>query len=124
MIRVLLADDDAAVRDAVKDLLENDPRICVATVCADGFEARRSDALGLYDVAVLDVRMPGGGGDLVAEIAARGIEVVCFSADSCQQDEMLAAGAREFLVKGDRQSDLCAAVKRVASVLDEVATTC
>lgn len=124
MIRVLLADDDAAVRDAVKDLLENDPRISVVSVCADGFEARRSEPLDAADVAVLDVRMPGGGSELVAEIATHGVEVICFSADSCQQDDMLAAGAREFLLKGDRRSDLCAAVKRVASCLDEVPTTC
>ena len=117
MIRVLLADDNVAVRSALHDLLESDSQISVVAVCADGHEARehlvRTDA----DIAVLDVRMPLGGAELVRAARERGLEVICLSADVCAETDMLAAGASEFLVKGERSSDICAAVKRAAASL-------
>jgi DNA-binding NarL/FixJ family response regulator len=114
VIRVLLADDDLDIREALRDLLAADPGLDVVAVCPDGVHARDRVQHEAPDVAVLDVRMPGGGADLVRDLRARGVGVVCFSADASAQEEMLAAGAAEFLVKGGRLVDLGGAIRRVA----------
>lgn len=58
MLKILLADDDALIRESLKIIFEMDDRFEVLDVCENGREAvdlcKRLDV----DVAVLDVRMP------------------------------------------------------------------
>ena len=58
--RVLIADDDAVVRDVVRRYLEHDG--LEVLVAADGNEALRILGTERIDVAVLDVMMPGPNG--------------------------------------------------------------
>ncbi len=55
--RVLIADDDAVVRDVVRRYLERDG--LEVRVAGDGNEALRVLGTERIDVAVLDVMMPG-----------------------------------------------------------------
>jgi DNA-binding NarL/FixJ family response regulator len=60
-LRLLIADDDASIRDALRDVLEADDRFAVVGVVDSG-EALLALAETLRpDVVLLDVRMPGGG---------------------------------------------------------------
>ena len=58
MIRVLLADDHAVVRDGLRALLEAQPGIEVVGDVANGLEAVREARRLLPDVVVMDIAMP------------------------------------------------------------------
>jgi two-component system chemotaxis response regulator CheB len=58
MIRVVLADDSAVVRDIVRAILESDPEIEVAGTARNGREAVELAKTLRPDVLLMDVRMP------------------------------------------------------------------
>jgi DNA-binding NarL/FixJ family response regulator len=60
-LRVLIADDDASIRDALRDVLEADDRFVVAGVVDSGHAVIAAADSLRPDVVLLDVRMPGGG---------------------------------------------------------------
>lgn len=68
-LRVILADDSPFARNALADLVLADPSLELVGVAGDADEAIELAASERPDVAVVDVRMPGGGGPR----AARGI---------------------------------------------------
>jgi EAL domain-containing protein (putative c-di-GMP-specific phosphodiesterase class I)/CheY-like chemotaxis protein len=115
---VLIADDDANIRDALRELLESEDGLEVVAIAADAVEAVEAAARELPDVAILDVKMPGGGGPE----AARGIlaaspqtRVVALSAygDRASILEMLRAGAVAYLVKGSVPDEVTQTIQRV-----------
>ena len=71
-IRVLLADDEPGLRTALTELLSHEERVELIGTAGDAEEAIRIAEEGLPDVALVDVRMPAGGGPH----AARGISRV------------------------------------------------
>ena len=71
-IRVLIAEDEPAVRSALADLLASDPAVDVVGMGADADEAIALARETLPDVALVDVKMPAGGGPR----AARGVHEV------------------------------------------------
>ena len=58
MIRILLAEDQAMVRQGLKMMIESDPEIRVTGEARDGREAVRLCESHHFDLAVLDIRMP------------------------------------------------------------------
>jgi EAL domain-containing protein (putative c-di-GMP-specific phosphodiesterase class I)/CheY-like chemotaxis protein len=104
-IRVLVADDEPAVRSAVRDMLQRVPSISVVGTAADAREAAELGAELQPDVALLDVRMPAGGGPVAAaaigELSPR-TAVVALSASQDRESvmSMLDVGAVGYLVKG------------------------
>lgn len=116
--RVLIAEDDPVVRQVLVDLMSGDRSLNCAAVARDALEAVDLARRERPDVAVLDVKMPGGGGPR----AARGIRVVspstriiAFSAfdDRAAKAEMEIAGASAFLVKGVSVRALLDAIRQV-----------
>jgi DNA-binding NarL/FixJ family response regulator len=112
--RVLVADDDDAVRTVVGDILEEEGFLVVGRA-VDGVEAlAMARALG-PDVIVLDVRMPRLGG-LEAARQLRpddpDVRLVILSAydDPTLVQEARAVGAAAFLVKGCSLDELIAAI--------------
>ncbi|MEU7785259.1 response regulator transcription factor [Amycolatopsis sp. NPDC049159] len=117
-LRVLISDDDVMIRDVLKEVLEEEPDIAVVAVAADADEAIRLAERHRPAVAVLDVRMPGGGGARAAREIARcspGTAILAFSAyaDRASIAGLAAAGVTEYLVKGAPNTAIVEAVRRL-----------
>jgi EAL domain-containing protein (putative c-di-GMP-specific phosphodiesterase class I) len=117
---VLIAEDERTLRNALASFLDGEDGIELVAAASDAEEAVELAAQHRPDVALLDVRMPGGGGPA----AARGIRsaspqtrVVALSAynDRASVLEMLRAGASGFLVKGAPAADILEAIFAAAS---------
>ena len=119
-IRVLVADDQAVVRQGVVLLLSTSADIEVAGEASDGQEALRL-ALDLKpDVALVDLRMPGLDGAQVTErivSAGTGTRVLILTtyADDDAVLPALRAGAVGYLTKDVTGEALLAAVRDVAA---------
>jgi CheY-like chemotaxis protein len=115
-LRVLISDDDVMIRDVLKEVLESEADIAVVAVAGDADEAIRLAERHRPAVAVLDVRMPGGGGARAArEIARRSPDtaILAFSAyaDRASIAGLAAAGVTEYLVKGAPNTAIVEAVR-------------
>lgn len=104
MIRILLADDETLVRDALAALLSLQSDLDVVAQAASGDEALAAIAHHRPDVAVLDLQMPGPDGIEVTQAAAQASPgtrclIVTSHGRPGHLKRALAAGARGFLPK-------------------------
>jgi EAL domain-containing protein (putative c-di-GMP-specific phosphodiesterase class I) len=118
-IRVLLADDELGLRVALTELLSHEERVELVGTAADAEEAIRIAETNLPDVALVDVRMPEGGGPHAARGITRvspGTRVIALSAYEDRKNvlEMLRAGAVGYLVKGTDADELVDGIQKVA----------
>jgi DNA-binding NarL/FixJ family response regulator len=118
---VLVADDDPLIRMALSEVLAAEIDLDVVAIAKDATEAVDLAVTHVPDVAVLDVRMPGGGGKHAArEIRLRcpRTQLLAFSAydDSGAAEELLRLGVREYLIKGITNAELVAAVRRAGAL--------
>jgi signal transduction histidine kinase len=116
-IRVLVAEDEEAVREALVDLLSSDAAIEVVGSAKDTDEAIQMATDCKPDVALVDVKMPGGGGARAArEIRANSPQthVVALSAYEDRRTvlEMLRAGVVGYVVKGTSADEILRTVRR------------
>jgi DNA-binding NarL/FixJ family response regulator len=121
-LRVLVADDDPMIRLALSEVLEAESDLQVVAIAEDALQAVSLAETHHPDVAVLDVRMPGGGGTHAAkEIRARSprTQLLAFSAydDSGTMDELKRLGVREYLIKGVTNAEIVAAVRRAGAAV-------
>jgi len=68
---VLVVDDDPGFRSALAELLSIDPRLRVVGIAADANEGAAMVRSLRPAVCLCDVRLPGGGGEVVAAEARR-----------------------------------------------------
>ncbi len=117
MIRVLIADDETLMRAGIRLILENDPEITVVAEASDGRQAVEHCRANAVDVALLDIRMPGGDGLKAAEEIAASTNVVMlttFGEDSYVA-QALKVGATGFLLKDTPPQELINAVRKAAN---------
>ena len=119
-LRVIVADDDPMIRMALSEVLAAEADLDVVAVAEDADQAIELAAAHTPDVAVLDVRMPGGGGPRAArEIRIRSprTQLLAFSAydDSGAAEELKRIGVREYLIKGITNKEIVAAVRRAGA---------
>ena len=119
MIRVLLADDHAVVRAGLREILADTGDIRVAGEAANGQEALARVREQEFDVAVLDMSMPGRNGiELIKLVKAEkpGIRILVLSMHSEAQYAVRAirAGASGYLGKESAADELVAAIRRIA----------
>ena len=120
MIRVVLADDQAVVRDGLALLLSASPDVEVAGLAGDGAEAVRVVLEQQPDVALLDLRMPElDGAQVTAALAdqAPGVRVLILTtyADDDAILPALRAGAVGYLTKDVSGEELLGAIRDVAA---------
>jgi EAL domain-containing protein (putative c-di-GMP-specific phosphodiesterase class I)/DNA-binding NarL/FixJ family response regulator len=137
-IRILVAEDEAAVRDALSDLIASEHGLELVAEAKDADQAIALAESLRPDVALVDVKMPAGGGQRATrEIRARSpiTRVIALSAydDRSTVFEMLRAGAAGYLVKGVSGDEIVETVRRAvrgqgalsaqvtADVIDELA---
>ena len=129
-IRVLLADDDPGILDALGRLVDAEESMELVGTAGGADEAATLAAVLRPDIAVVDVRMPGGGGARAArEIRACSPEtrVLALSAfdDPKVVLEMLEAGAVGYMIKDASGSEILACIRKSAhgqAVLSESIT--
>jgi signal transduction histidine kinase len=116
-ITVLIAEDEPAVREALADLIETDRELHLVGAAVDADQAIALAREHHPDVALLDVKMPSGGGPRASR-AIRTLSpetrVVALSAyeDRATVLEMLRAGAAGYLVKGTSAREIVEAIRR------------
>ncbi|MFP5353357.1 MAG: EAL domain-containing protein [Actinomycetota bacterium] len=118
-VRVLLIDDDELVRRAFGALIERADDLELAAAAPNPHEGGVLAAQHKPDVAVVDVKMPGGGGPAACrEVlgASPGTKVIALSAyeDRATVLEMVSAGAIGYHVKGDPPHRLVEAIREAA----------
>jgi DNA-binding NarL/FixJ family response regulator len=125
-IRVLVVDDQAAVRDGLSTLLDLSPGIEVIAQAADGEQAIAAIAAHAPDVALMDLHMPVLDGiaataRISAEYPGTRVVVLTTYADDSSIRGALRAGALGFLTKDSGRAEIARAVLAAAagqSVLD------
>jgi DNA-binding NarL/FixJ family response regulator len=119
-IRVLVADDQAVVRQGVVLLLSTADDIEVVAEASDGTSALRLILDLRPDVALVDLRMPGLDGTAVTgQVVAAGIGVRVLVLTTYADDDAvmpaLRAGAAGYLTKDVTSEALLAAIRDVAA---------
>jgi DNA-binding NarL/FixJ family response regulator len=115
-LRILIADDHEVARKGIRSILESQPGWEVCGEARDGREAVELAAQLLPDVSLIDIGMPNLNGlDAARQImgSAPGANILILTIHHSEQvvREVLAAGARGFLLKSDAGRDLIAAVE-------------
>lgn len=118
-IRVLVADDQAIVRDGLVTVLDLLPDIEVVGEAADGLQAVEQVGRLHPDVVLMDLRMPVLDGSaatarIVAEHPGTAVLVLTTFADDASVMGALRAGARGYLTKDASRAEVAAAVRSVA----------
>lgn len=120
MIRVLLADDENLIRDALAGLLDLEEDIEVVARAASGTEALAAAAKHRPNVALLDLQMPDPDGISVAQRLATELpDCRCIIVTSHGRPgylkSALAAGVRGFIPKTVSAATLAGVVRAVAA---------
>ena len=117
-IRIAVADDDAAVRDALHTMIDSEDWL---DWVGDGADSNQAISLCLAvrpDIILVDMKMPGGGGPrAVSEIAKVSKRTRCISLSAFDDRpsvlQMLRAGALAYVVKGAPVEDVLTTIVQV-----------
>jgi DNA-binding NarL/FixJ family response regulator len=118
-ISILLADDQALLRQGFRMVLNAQEDLTVVGEAGDGDEAVRMTRLLRPDVVLMDVRMPGTDGiaatrKIVAEVPDSRVIILTTYGIDRYAFSGLNAGASGFLLKDVVPADLIAAIRTVA----------
>jgi EAL domain-containing protein (putative c-di-GMP-specific phosphodiesterase class I) len=116
-IRVLVADDDPDILEVLASIVGSDTSMTIVGTAKDAEEAIDLAREWQPDVAVLDARMPGGGGPHAARGIRRSSPYTNIVALSAAEDQativrMMASGASAYVSKGDTTTEILRAIRR------------
>jgi DNA-binding NarL/FixJ family response regulator len=119
-IRVLLADDHTLVREGLRQLLGATADIRVEGEAANGEEALALARANDYDLAVLDMSMPGLSGiELIKRLRLEKprlrLLVLSMHAEQQYAVRALKAGAAGYLTKDSASAQLASVIRKVAA---------
>jgi DNA-binding NarL/FixJ family response regulator len=118
-LRILIADDHEVVRRGIRALLESHPSWTVCGEVGDGRQAVEQAKQLAPDLVILDVAMPGLNGldaaRRIREVAphAQILILTMYESDQLVR-QVLAAGARGYLLKSDAGRELINAVEALS----------
>jgi two-component system response regulator DesR len=120
LIRVLLAEDQTMVREALASLLELEEDIEVVAQVGRGDEVVAAARAQRPDVALLDIEMPGAtgldaAGLLRSELPATRVVILTTFSRPGYLRRAMEQGASGFLLKDAPASELAAAIRRVVA---------
>jgi DNA-binding NarL/FixJ family response regulator len=120
MIRLLIADDHAIVRDGLKRIFSAEPDLQVVGEAVNGDAVLAWLARGGCDLFLLDLNIPGiSGAELIARIKqdanACPILVLSMHNEPTVAARMLKAGADGYITKDCESDDLLSAIRTVAN---------
>jgi len=119
MIRILVADDHAIVREGLKQILADVKDMTVRDEAAGGLEALAKIRGGEFDVILLDISMPGRSGlEILKEIKAEHpklpVLILSMHAEEQYAIRALRAGASGYLTKASAPDELIGAIRKVS----------
>ena len=120
MIRVLIADDHKIVRDGLKRILAATPDLQVAAEAASGDEALGLVKANDYDIAMLDLSMPGLSGiALIKRVKSEKpklrVLVLSMHGEHQYAARALKAGASGYITKDSAAEQLVGALRKIAA---------
>ena len=129
-IRVVVADDHSLFRQGIKTILEAEGDIAVVGEASTGIDVQRLVAEMLPDVVLMDISMPVTDGVSATREILRlkpdtGVIILTMHEEEGHLFQALRAGARGYLLKTSKSTDVVAAVRAVysgASLIDPVVT--
>jgi len=118
MLKVLIADDHAIVRQGLRQILTEIPELSVVGEVDNGQDALTRVRAEPWDVLVLDMSMPGRGGlDVLKDVRRERPETRVLVLSMHPEDQfavrMLKAGASGYLTKETATEELVKAVRKV-----------
>jgi DNA-binding NarL/FixJ family response regulator len=119
MVRILIADDHALIRQAVRVVVEQEPDLEIVAEAADGQEAVSRASETQPDIVLMDLTMPVCNGfDATSQVLACSPQsrVIIFSASNQEEDALqaLQKGAMGYITKDAGPEDLLTAIRRAA----------
>lgn len=116
-IKVLIADDDALIRESLKIILEVDDQIEVVSCVLNGQEAIEGCSQDNIDVALLDVRMPVMNGveatkEIVEKSDTKVLILTTFDEDE-YISQSIKNGAKGYLLKNNSPDKIINAIKTI-----------
>jgi len=119
MIKILIADDHAIVREGLKQIVADTSDMIVTAEASDGHEVLALMSQDNYDVVVLDMAMPGLSGlDILKQIKRETpkLPVLILSVYPEEQYAVraLKAGASGYLTKERAPDELITAIRKVS----------
>src|SRR6476659_6324487 len=120
MVRIVVCDDHAIVREGLKQILSGQPDFEVVAEAADGHEALKRVRELEFDVLLLDMSMPGKSGvELIKQVKAEKpklrILVLTMHEEHQYAVRAIRAGASGYLTKEGASAQLVTALRKVAS---------
>lgn len=116
-IRILIADDDALIREGMKIILQSDDRFEVAACVENGLKAVDYCCREKVDVALLDVRMPVLDGLQAAREISQKSDAKPLILTTFDDDDFIVNavknGAKGYLLKGSAPSRIMDAIRIV-----------
>ncbi|MDP9330861.1 MAG: EAL domain-containing protein [Actinomycetota bacterium] len=115
---MLIADDEPQLRENLVELLAHEDTVLIVGTAADADEAIELATQARPDIALVDVKMPAGGGARAAREIIRvspRTRVIALSAfeDRPTVLDMLRAGAVGYLVKGTASDEIVGSITKV-----------
>ena len=119
MIKILIADDHAIVREGLKQILSETPDLVVVAEASSGQEVLEKISKNDLDLVVLDIAMPGRGGlDILKEIKTQKPRLPVLMLSMYPEEQyairVLKSGASGYLTKESAPSELVMAIRQIS----------